>query len=51
MCYSETYIQKEKLFNKYGLENLTKEPKQLTGGLMHKMYLLLSNKKESEVKQ
>ena len=51
MCYSETYIQIEKLFNKYGLEKLIKEPKQVTGGLMHKMYQVITEHKKYAVKE
>ncbi|QSX04751.1 phosphotransferase [Sedimentibacter sp. zth1] len=51
MCYSETYIQIEKLFNKYGLEKLIKEPKQVTGGLMHKMYQIITKHKKYAVKE
>ena len=51
MCYSETYIQIEKLFNKYGLRKVITEPKQVTGGLMHKMYQVITEHKKYAVKE
>jgi Putative homoserine kinase type II (protein kinase fold) len=41
----------EKLFNKYGLEKLINEPKQVTGGLMHKMYQVITEHKSYAVKE
>jgi Ser/Thr protein kinase RdoA (MazF antagonist) len=38
MCKTETFKQLEKLFSKYNLGELNSEPKQITGGLLHKMY-------------
>lgn len=51
MCYSQKYIQIEKLFNKYDLEKLIKEPKQVTGGLMHTMYEVITEHKKYAVKE
>ena len=51
VSYSETYVQIDKLFNKYGLEKLIKEPKQVTGGLLHKMYQVITENKKYAVKE
>lgn len=51
MYFSETYMQLEKLFDKYNLEKLIKEPKQITGGLMHKMYQVIIEQKKYAVKE
>ncbi len=51
MCYSEAYEKIEKLFNKYGLETLIEKPKQVTGGLLHKMYQIVTENKKYAVKE
>ncbi len=51
MGYSETYSQIGKLFDKYGLEKLIEEPKQVTGGLMHKVYQVTTKHNKYAVKE
>ncbi len=51
MYYSETYVKIEKLFSKYRLENIIEEPRQVTGGLMHKMYQIVTEHKKYAVKE
>lgn len=51
MCYSETYAKIGKLFIRYGLETIIEEPKQVTGGLMHKMYQIVTEQKKYAVKE
>lgn len=47
----EIFIQIEKLFNKYNLGKLTAQPKQITGGLMHRMYQVITEGKKYAVKE
>lgn len=51
MCYLEIFTQLEELFNKYNLGKLTEEPKQITGGLMHRMYQVTTKEKRYAVKE
>jgi serine/threonine protein kinase len=44
-------MQLEELFNKYDLGKLTEEPKQITGGLMHRMYQVTTEDKKYAVKE
>lgn len=51
MKHVGTYSQIEELFNRYGLEKLIEEPKQVTGGLMHKMYQVTTKHNKYAVKE
>jgi thiamine kinase-like enzyme len=51
MKYSDTYNQIEILFYKYGLAKLIEEPKQVSGGLMHKMYQAATEHNKYAVKE
>jgi thiamine kinase-like enzyme len=51
MCYTETFMQLEKLFSEYNLGKLNSKPKQITGGLLHKMYEVTTKENKYALKE
>lgn len=51
MDNTEALKQLQKLFDKYKLGKFTENPKQITGGLMHRIYQVVTDEKKYAVKE